>query len=71
MPRQCVFYLHGYRQYCEVVKALDREPMEEGEGERLRQSFCLTTNFMNCPLFKQLERKLARADLKLILSPAA
>jgi hypothetical protein len=45
--------------------------MEEGEGERLRQSFCLTTNFMNCPLFKQLERKLARADLKLILSPAA
>jgi hypothetical protein len=71
MPRECVFYLHGYRQHCEVMKALGCGPLKRGEDERLRNSFCLTSRFRACPLFRQLERSLARANLRLEMPSAA
>jgi hypothetical protein len=70
MPRQCVFYLRGYRQYCEVMKALGGGPIDGGKKEFLQQSYCSTPRFMDCPLFRQLERSLASAHLRLDLPSA-
>jgi hypothetical protein len=55
---QCVFYLRGYRQHCEAHKALGRGAMEEGEPERLQRSFCSTGTFLQCPIFRGLEKRL-------------
>jgi hypothetical protein len=71
MPKECVFYLHGYRQHCEVTKALGYGPAKRGEDEGLRNSFCSTSKFMDCPRFKKLERSLAKSNLRLEMLSAA
>ena len=72
MPRQCVFYLRGYRDHCEVAKALGRGPLGRERAELLQHTYCSNTGFRQCPLFRQLERYLASSDRRpVILQPAA
>ena len=71
MPRQCVFYLRGHEEHCEVAGAVGAAPMGKDERKLMQQYFCSTAAFRECPFFRQLERSLARAHLELTLPSAA
>jgi hypothetical protein len=72
MPRQCVFYLRGYREPCEAAKALGQGSLGRDRSEYLQHAYCSTTRFRDCPLFRQLERNLASAERRPeALQPAA
>ena len=62
MTEECVFFLRGYRQHCEVLKTRGQGAVSEEDRRRLKRSFCATGAFMQCPVFKQLERSLKRVE---------
>ena len=62
MAEECVFFLRGYRQHCEVLKARGQGAVSEEDRRRLERSFCASGAFLHCPVFKQLERSLKRVE---------